>query len=94
MRLKRNIEPMRGDALAMVRRLKGVTFEWREHEGPEGRYMGLIAQEVRKVAPQAVLATDESRLGLEVKGLIALLVESTKTLDKRLSAIELRLATL
>jgi len=102
-RLKRDITPL-PDALERVKKLRGVSFTWRD-EGPQpmrGPDVGLIAQDVLEVLPEAVsLApfdrTDvgESKSGmnyLTVDGignkLVALLVEAVKDLGVRLERVE------
>lgn len=55
-RLKTDVETI-PDALAKVLRLRGVSFHWidRKRDEKEGQKIGLIAQEVEKEFPQAVL---------------------------------------
>ena len=74
-RLKSAIAPI-PDALAKVQALSGVTFEM---IGCETRQIGLIAQEVRAVAPEAVTEV-EGILRLAYGNLIGLLVEAIKDL--------------
>ena len=74
-RLKSDIAPI-SDALAKVQALSGVTFAM---AGGETRQMGLIAQEVQAVAPEAVVEA-EGVLRLAYGNLIGLLVEAIKDL--------------
>jgi hypothetical protein len=74
-RLKSDIAPI-ADALVKVQALTGVTFTM---VGSDGRQMGLIAQEVQAVAPEAVIET-EGVLRLAYGNLIGLLVEAIKDL--------------
>jgi hypothetical protein len=74
-RLKTAIAPIR-DALAKLQHLQGVTFEMAGDPRPR---MGLIAQEVQAVAPEAVIET-EGILRLAYGNLIGLLVEAIKDL--------------
>lgn len=85
-RLKSDIAPI-PDALAKVLALTGVTFTM---AGSDVRQMGLIAQEVQAVAPEAVVET-EGILRLAYGNLIGLLVEAIKDLAcevEHLRAIE------
>lgn len=85
-RLKSDIAPI-PDALAKVQALNGVTFTM---AGSDVRQMGLIAQEVQAVAPEAVVET-EGLLRLAYGNLIGLLVEAIKDLAReveQLRAIE------
>ena len=74
-RLKSDIAPI-ADALAKVQALTGVTFTM---AGSDVRQMGLIAQEVQAVAPEAVVKA-EGVLRLAYGNLVGLLVEAIKDL--------------
>ena len=74
-RLKSDISPIT-DALAKVQSLTGVTYRM---AGSEVRQMGLVAQEVQTVAPEAVVEA-EGLLRLAYGNLIGLLVEAIKDL--------------
>ena len=74
-RLKTDIVPIT-DALAKVQSLTGVTYRM---AGSEVRQMGLVAQEVQTVAPEAVVEA-EGLLRLAYGNLIGLLVEAIKDL--------------
>ena len=89
-------------ALDKVNSLTGFTFEWNEVAdkvldlgGNPGRQLGVSAQEVQKVAPEAVKAitTDKGDEFLSVKyeKLVPLLIESIKELSAKVSALEDRL---
>ena len=75
LRLKSEITPI-PDALGKLQRLTGVTFQM---VGSDRRQMGLIAQQVQPVAPEAVVET-EGVLRLAYGNLIGLLVEAIKDL--------------
>lgn len=103
-RLKRDIRPLEG-ALAKVRALRGVTYEWRRDEHPDrgfpaGRQVGFIAQEVEAVVPEVVAEIDGVKT-LAPQNLTALLVEAVKeqqaTIDRQraeIDALAARLAAL
>ena len=74
-RLKSDIAPI-SDALAKVQTLTGVTFHMADSDR---RQMGLIAQDVQAVAPEAVIEA-EGILRLAYGNLIGLLVEAIKDL--------------
>jgi hypothetical protein len=74
-RLKTDITPIT-DALGKVQSLTGVTYRM---AGSDVRQMGLIAQEVQTVAPEAVVEA-EGLLRLAYGNLIGLLVEAIKDL--------------
>lgn len=81
-RLKRHIETLNG-ALADVGRLRGVRYEWKREEFPDrelppGEQVGLIAQEVRDVVPQAVIEQHDGYLAVDYTRLVPLLIEGMK----------------
>lgn len=86
MRLKSEITPIT-DALDRVLTLTGVTYRM---DGQPDRQMGLIAQEVQAVAPEAV--TDvEGLLRLAYGNLVGLLVEAIKDLKSDMDHLKERL---
>lgn len=82
-RLKTAIAPIR-DALAKLQHLQGVTFEMAGDSRPR---MGLLAQEVQAVAPEAVIET-EGVLRLAYGNLIGLLVEAIKDLATQVEQLK------
>ena len=91
-RFKENITPIEG-ALDKVQRLRGVNFHWRREEYPDlrfkqGRDVGLIAQEVEAVLPEAVETDEEGYKSLAYTKLTALLVEAVKEQQALIDAQE------
>lgn len=82
-RLKSDIAPI-PDALAKVQALTGVTFTM---AGSDVRQMGLIAQEVQRVAPEAVVEA-EGVLRLAYGNLVGLLVEAIKDLAQEVDQLK------
>lgn len=82
-RLKSNIAPITA-ALAKVQALTGVTFTM---AGSDVRQMGLIAQEVQAVAPEAVVEA-EGILRLAYGNLVGLLVEAIKDLAAQVDQLK------
>lgn len=82
-RLKSDIAPI-PDALAKVQALTGVTFTM---AGSDIRQMGLIAQDVQAVAPEAVVEA-EGVLRLAYGNLIGLLVEAIKDLAQEVDQLK------
>lgn len=85
-RLKSDIAPI-ADALAKVKALTGVTFTM---AGSDARQMGLIAQQVQSVAPEAVVET-EGLLRLAYGNLVGLLVEAIKDLATQVEQLKRKL---
>ncbi len=82
-RWKRDIHTVQ-DALALVQRLRGVRFHWRQGEEglgnvPEGEQLGLIAQEVELVLPELVDTDARGYKTVAYVELVALLIEAVKT---------------
>ena len=91
-RLKTDVEPIT-DALQKVSRLQGVYFSWIQNEASglqlDGkRHVGLMAQEVQAVLPEAVGESplDAKYLGVDYTALIPLLVEAIHDLDDLLKS--------
>jgi trimeric autotransporter adhesin len=79
--------------MSLVRRLRGVTFEWGENAPAalRGRELGVIAQEVEAVFPELVQTDASGMKRVNYQGLIAPLIEAVKELDERLTRLEQRL---
>jgi len=87
-RLKNNIHPIK-DPLEKVMALSGNTFTWNEKSKYNGvEDVGLIAQEVEAVLPEAVTEKDTGYLGVRYERVIPLLVEAVKELSGRVNEIE------
>ena len=82
-RLKSDIAPI-ADALAKVQALTGVTFTM---AGSDARQMGLIAQDVQTVAPEAVVDAEGVRR-LAYGNLVGLLVEAIKDLAQEVDQLK------
>jgi hypothetical protein len=81
--VRHDIAPI-ADALAKVQALTGVTFTM---AGSDVRQMGLIAQEVQAVAPEAVVKA-EGVLRLAYGNLVGLLVEAIKDLAQEVDQLK------
>jgi hypothetical protein len=82
-RLKTVIAPIT-NALAKLQHLQGVTFEMAGDPRPR---MGLLAQDVQAVAPEAVIEA-EGVLRLAYGNLIGLLVEAIKDLAQEVDQLK------
>jgi trimeric autotransporter adhesin len=96
-RLKQDVQPYR-DGLEAVRRLEPVTFHYNGHEGlsGDGAQVGLIAQQVEKVAPYMVSQRkgadfDDVRV-LSTQALPYMLVNAIQELEAKVVELERRLA--
>ena len=75
-RLKTDIETIAG-ALDQVCKLRGVTFTRREN-GSRG--IGVVAQELAEIVPEAVLTHDDGLLSVAYGNLVGVLIEAVKEL--------------
>ena len=73
-----------------VRRIRGVSFEWREGVHPRAgeRELGVIAQEVEAVFPEAVSEDSSGYKLVDYGGLVAVLIEAVNELATRVEALE------
>ena len=94
-RLKQDIVEI-SDALDKVKSIRGVTFNWKDEEKREkwGSQVGVIAQEVEAVLPEAVHTQDLEEDGTDFKSVLdgnqlaCLLIEAIKELSAKVTALE------
>ena len=89
-RLKENVVQITG-AMTKLSAIRGVSYNW-IHSGESA--VGVIAQEVLAVYPEAVDIVDETKLGVRYTDLIPLLIEAAKEQQALIIALEARLAAL
>ena len=82
--LKENIELI-SDPIEKVKEISGYTFN---KKGEDLRLVGLVAQEVEKVLPEAVAENNEGLKSVAYGNLVALLVECVKNQDERIESLE------
>lgn len=85
-RLKTAIETITG-ALDRVRKLRGVTFSRRD---TGNRGVGLIAQELAAIVPEAVMTHEDGLLSVAYGNLVGVLVEAVKDLADKVDRLEAR----
>ncbi len=76
-KLKTNIQSIQ-NALEKIKKLRGVEFNWKNESANSKKHLGLIAQEVEKVFPEAVSTDKNGYKSVEYANLIAPLVETLK----------------
>lgn len=78
--LKKNIKPL-NNSLDKIARLKGVSFAWKDEEATTDhrKHMGVLAQDVEQVFPEAVYGKDGAK-AVDYPSLIAPLIEAVKQL--------------
>lgn len=79
------------DALKKINSLGGYRFKWKDgDENYSGYDYGLIAQEVEKVLPEAVVERNGVKAIRSSNQVISLLVEAVKELDNKVEDLELK----
>lgn len=97
-RFKRDIQPL-DNALEKILSLRGVSYYWRKDEFPERKFtsahqIGVIAQEVEREFPEAVLTDAKGYKSVNYPMLIAPLIESTRALHGICQATDDRVQSL
>jgi hypothetical protein len=95
--LKENISLI-SDSLEKVKRLRGVTYDWRDSYierkgGLDEIYMrkkdiGLLAQDVEQVLPEIVARRNDGYLAIKYDRVVALLVEAIKDLSEQIERLK------
>ena len=96
-RCKTDVETLEG-ALDAVQALRGVRFRWQEDacaglDVADGPQVGLVAQEVAEVVPEAVRQGEDGRYTLDASVLVPVLIEAVKALAARVDEQDRRLAS-
>ena len=87
----KNIE----NPLDKVSKLNGVTFTWNDKQNSyKGSDVGIIAQEVEKIIPEAVTIRDTGYKAVKYEKIIPLLIESIKELIDKTEALEAKIAAI
>ena len=68
--------------------ISGNTYTWNEKSNKEGEDVGVIAQEVEQVLPEAVTTRADGYLAVDYHKIIPLLVEAVKELTEKVATLE------
>jgi len=82
-RLKKDISPF-DNALNHIIKLQPVSYSWR---GTDRQVLGLIAQDVQKIIPQAVVQKAGVNM-IDYAGIISLLVQAVKEQQKEIEELK------
>lgn len=82
-RLKEDIQPLENN-LEKISQLNGVTYQWKNKRYDETQ-IGLIAQDVERVYPEAVRKNADGFLSVGYQNLVAPIIEAIKELNKKWS---------
>ena len=80
-RLKTDIRRISSKPLELIKKLRGVRFEWSnlDHREKYGPQIGLIAQEVEQVIPEIVRTDPESgKKSVDYAKMVAVLIEAMR----------------
>lgn len=83
-RFKKNISTIT-NAGEMLKQIRGVRFDWLKDNSPD---IGVIAQEVFDVIPEAIVSTNTNMLTVAYNKIIPLLIETINDLQKRVEELE------
>ena len=89
-RLKDNIVPI-DNSLTKILSISGNTYTWNEKSNKSGNDVGVIAQEVLEVLPEAVTTRDDGYLAVYYDKIVPLLVEAIKELSAKVENLEQKL---
>jgi hypothetical protein len=85
-RLKDNITPI-DNPLSKIISISGNTFDWNQNSNKSGHDVGVIAQEIKEILPEAVVERDNGYLAVDYYKVIPLLIESIKKLSEEKNII-------
>jgi len=86
--LKENISTIK-DPIKKINEINGVRFNWKEGSDKKtGQDIGVIAQEVEKVIPEAVLTRKNGIKSVEYHKIIPLLIECIHNQEERIKELE------
>lgn len=88
--LKQQVRPLH-DAAAITQQLQAVKFQWKT-DAQAKDHIGLIAQEVEKVLPEAVNQDSQGIHRINYNSIVAALIETIKAQGKQLTAMQTQLA--
>jgi hypothetical protein len=89
LRLKKNLRPIAEDPLNKLHRMEGLRFDWiNPDDFPTPTSVGVIAQQVREVIPEAVTTREDETLAVKYEMLIPLLIEAVKQLSREVDRLK------
>jgi hypothetical protein len=90
--LKENISTV-SDALSKIKQLRGVNYNWKA-DPEKKRQIGMIAQEVKAVIPEAIGKDPDGNLTMSDGPVVALLTEAIKEQQKQIEALKAEIEAL
>ena len=91
-RLKNNISNI-SSPIEKIKQINGVNFEWsKEQSTYSGKDIGVIAQDIDKVLPEAVSEREDGYLAVKYEKIIPLLIEAIKDQQKEIEDLKKKLS--
>ena len=69
-------------------KISGNTYDWVQGSGKEGSDVGVIAQEILEVLPEAVTTRETGYLAVRYEKIIPLLIEAIKDLSAKVEDLQ------
>tara|TARA_R100000900_G_scaffold53806_6_gene43614 strand:+ start:9449 stop:14683 length:5235 start_codon:yes stop_codon:yes gene_type:complete len=86
--MKENVSTL-DNPLAKVMQIRGTEYDWKEgNKSYKGHDVGVIAQDVEKVLPEAVSTKPDGTKGVHYNKLIPLLIEAVKDLNQQVDELK------
>ena len=82
-RLKDNITPL-SDNLNKLDMINAYNFDWKPNAFRSGKDVGVLAQEIEKIMPEAVITRDTGYKAVDYQKLIGFLIGCVKELKQKL----------
>ena len=76
------------DPISKVMQIRGTEYDWKNNKNYTGHDIGVIAQDVEKVLPEAVSTKPDGTKGVHYNKLIPLLIEAVKDLSQQVDDIK------
>jgi hypothetical protein len=86
-RLKKNIVPIQ-NSLQKITQLNGYNYYWKNENTDNSIQTGVLAQEVQKIFPNLVKEGKDGMLAVNYSGLIPVLIESIKELQRQIDELK------
>ncbi len=91
--LKENISPL-ANPIEEIKAINGIKFNWKDQNLVAGQRIGVIADEVEKVLPEAVSMNEDGNKMISYGSLISLLIEAVKEQQKTIETLQQELAAI
>jgi hypothetical protein len=84
-RMKKDLEIIERP-IEKVKQLNGYTYAWKDKDNE--RHVGVVAQEVKKILPEAVKKNEDGYYSVAYGNMVALLIEAIKEQQKQIDDLK------